>query len=277
MGLIKACRDHSGAILAPILGHLGPSWPLFGLSWATLAANLLLNFVLGHLNAPTNSSQTLFGKLCCTLSLLKTIVFSMVFASFANRRLCSLLLASSPYMHTTSQPRGSPDTPETASEAPRWPQDRPKCLQEGPKPLAISRVLATSYVWESFWGDLEMSLNHFYPIIKSLGPSSAYLGPLLQPTCSSTSPLGTLMPKLTASKLCLAGCGRPSGCRKPLFFQWFLLVLLCDSFAAWNCNLTLQGHNIRATSLPRHPRNSPRGPKMTPRWPQNGPKTFGNL
>ena len=64
LGLLKARRDHSGAILAPILGHLGPSWPLFGLSWATLAANLLLNFAFGHLDAQTNSSQNPIGKLC---------------------------------------------------------------------------------------------------------------------------------------------------------------------------------------------------------------------
>ena len=120
-------------------------------------------------------------------------------------------------MNTTSKPRGSPDTPETAPEAPRWLQDGPKCLQDGPKPVAIPRSWQASYVWEPFWGDLRMSLNHFDPIIKSLGPSSAYLGQLLQPTCSSNSFLGTVMPKLTAPKLCLTGCARPSGCQRPLF------------------------------------------------------------
>ena len=100
-------------------------------------------------------------------------------------------------------------------EAPQTPPKRPRRPQDGPKtaPNASKRAQnlwqsrgswQASYVWESFWGDLEMSLNHFYPIVKSLGPSSAYLGPLLQPTCSSTSFLGTLMPQLTAPKLCLA-------------------------------------------------------------------------
>ena len=149
---------------------------------------------------------------------IKTIVFSMVFASFANRRLCSLLLASSPYMHTTSQPRGSPDTPETASEAPRWPQDRPKCLQEGPKPLAISRVLASIICLGILLGRSRNEPQPLLPNHESLGPSSAYLGPLLQPTCSSTSFLGTLTPQLTAPKLCLASFAEPSRCRKLLFF-----------------------------------------------------------
>ena len=51
---------------------------------------------------------------------------------------------------------------------------------------------------------LEPSWPLSWVILGPLGPSSAYLGPLLQPTCSSTSLLGTLMPKLTAHKIQLA-------------------------------------------------------------------------
>ena len=51
---------------------------------------------------------------------------------------------------------------------------------------------------------LEPSWPPSWAILGPLGPSSAYLGPLLQPTCSSTSLLGTLMPKLTAHKIQLA-------------------------------------------------------------------------
>ena len=168
-------------------------------------------------------------------------------------------------MDTPSQPRGSPDTPETAPEAPRWLQGGPTCLQDGPKPVAIPRSWQASYVWEPFWGDLRMSLNHFYPIVKSLGPSAAYLGPLSQPTCSLTSLLGTLMPKLTAPKLCLTGFARPSGCRKPLFFQWFLLVLLTDIFAACYSQVNL--------TWTHHPsQEAPQTPPKRPRRPQDGPK-----
>ena len=111
-------------------------------------------------------------------------------------------------MDTPSQPRGSPDTPETAPEAPRWPQDGPKwpsrtsnrtawILREAltPPPWVYSKRAATI---------LEPSWPPSWAILGPLGPSSAYLGPLLQPTCSSTSLLGTLMPKLTAHKIQLA-------------------------------------------------------------------------
>ena len=101
-----------------------------------------------------------------------------------------------------------------------------------PKPLAIFEFSQGSYVWEPFWGHLSTCFSRYGRIMGPLGPSSAHLGPLLQPTCYSTSMLGTLMPKLTAPKLCLAGFAEPSRCPKPLFFQWFLLVLLTDTFAA---------------------------------------------
>ena len=138
-----------------------------------------------------------------------------------------------------------------------------------PKPLAIFGFSQGSYVWEPFRGHLSTCFGRYGRIMGLLGPSSAYLGPLLQPTCSSTSPLGTLMPKLTASKLCLAGCGRPSGCRKPLFSRWFLQVLLTDIFATCHSQINL--------TWTQHPsQEAPQTPPKRPRRPQNGPKMAPN-
>ena len=71
------------------------------------------------------------------------------------------------------------------------------------KPLAIFEFSQGSYVWEPFRGHLSTCFSRYGRIMGPLGPSSANLGPLLQPTCYSTSPLGTLMPELRALKLCL--------------------------------------------------------------------------
>ena len=46
-----------GPHLGHILGHLGASWPLLNLSWATFAAKLPYNFAFGHLLGQTKTSK----------------------------------------------------------------------------------------------------------------------------------------------------------------------------------------------------------------------------
>ena len=92
--------------------------------------------------------------------------------------------------------------------------------------------LHASYVWESLWDNLRMSLHHSYPIVTSLGPSSAYLGPFLQPTCYSTSLFGHLDAQTNSSqplfgKLCRT-LSLPKTIDCSMVFASFANRLLCS-------------------------------------------------
>ena len=108
----------------------------------------------------------------------------------------------------------------------------------------------------------------FLAILGPPGPSWAHLGPLSQPSCHPTSPLGTSMAELRPPKPHLASFAEPSTCPEHRYLRRFSEVCYLPSSQHVALNLALQNPKGKPKSLPRHPKIGPRSAKKA----QDGPK-----
>ena len=115
-----------------------------------------------------------------------------------------------------------------------------------------------------------------WAILGPLGPSWAYLGSSLQPSCNPTSPLDTFMAELRPPRPHLASMAEPSTCPEHCYLRRFSEVCYLPSSRHVTLNLTLQNHKIRPKSPSRHPKIGTRSPKIAQDSPKMAPKTYSN-
>ena len=115
--------------------------------------------------------------------------------------------------------------------------------------------------------------NPFQAILGPPGPSWAHLGPLSQPSCHPTSPLGTSKAELRPPKPHLASFAKPSTCPEHRYLRRFSEVCYLPSSQHVALNLALQNPKIKPKSLPRHPKIGPISAKKT----QDGSKMATDL
>ena len=162
----------------------------------------------------------------------------------------------------------SPTKPKNqAQEPPKTPQDRPQKPQDSPRwpqngPQNVRQSLGKS------GGD--MLGSPFLAILGPPGPSWAHLGPLSQPSCHPTSPLGTFMAEVRPPKPHLASFVEPSTCPEHRYLRRFSEVCYLPSSQHVALNLALQNPKIKPKSLPRHPKIGPKSPKIAQDGPQDG-------
>ena len=106
----------------------------------------------------------------------------------------------------------------------------------------------------------------FLAILGPPGPSWAHLGPLSQPSCHPTSPLGTFMAEVRPPKPHFASFVEPSTCPEHRSLRCFSEVCYLPSSQHVALNLTLQNPKNQAHEPPKIPQDRPQKPQRL----QNG-------